>query len=170
VRKVDAVIYKNGVKVSKDKLTQRLLKWIEKSMDDYVFIPALPTLYLVEKNNLDVYDENNLLLTFEDLFRLYSNYDKFLLSKYLVFRDLAVKGFYIKDISRNENLLFEIKKNMNESPRLVIILEEGYTILIDKIMDIISQEGYASDYGIVACVERRGGVTYYEVSRFGVDT
>jgi tRNA splicing endonuclease len=167
VKLVQAYIYRSGVKIQKSLLTQRVLKWIEESIDEYVYIHTLPTLFLVEKGYIEVYDSENILLTFEELFKLFSRMDPFLLSKYVVFRDLALKGFYIKDISTDELLVFEVKKQLNESPWYILILEEGRIINIDVIRNILDKMG-SETKSIIACVERRGGVTYYEFSKFNV--
>jgi|GEM_PF-2565841 len=167
VKPVRVYIYRYGVKVQKSLLTQKILKWIEKGTNEYVYIPILPTLFLVEKGYIEVYNSEGMLLTFEELFRLFSKRDPFLLSKYIVFRDLALKGFHIRDISSDDLLIFEVKKQLNDTPQHIMILEEGRVININVIRDILDK----LDPGIkniIACVERRGGVTYYEFSKFNV--
>lgn len=165
---IKALVTDEGVIVKKEDLTQKILKWIKKGFENYVLIPPLPSLYLLENGIIEVYD-SDLRLDFEELTRRFLEKDPFILTKYVVFRDLAIRGYYIEDYINNEMIILRGKKDIKEHEIIYfIILEEGKNIEINKLNNIIQSKKILEENNkfIVACVERRGNVTYYEVKIF----
>ena len=165
---IKALVTDEGVIVKKEDLTQKILKWIKKGFEKYVLIPPLPSLYLLENGIIEVYD-SDLRIDFEKLIKRFLEKDPLVLTKYVVFRDLAIRGYYIEDYINNEMTILKGKKDIKDRETIYfIILEEGKNIEINKLNDILQSKKISEEDNkfIVACVERRGNVTYYEVKIF----
>ncbi len=170
-RETIGMILGKRIFIKKQNLTTKILKWIKATeYEEFVELPPLASLYSVEKGYLEIYDESGKKYTFNELLQLYRD-DPYLLSKYIVFRELSDRGYFLIDISERRNipiLLMSLDIKEKEKTKILII-EEGSKISVDFLYNIIKaikDGGQGSTKMVIAIVERRGGVTYYTMEYF----
>ena len=154
-----------GVLINKQDITEKILRWIVKRINEYLLIPPLPAVLFHEKGYIRIVEkEENMTLDTDELFNYFMYYDPYFMTKYIVFRDLVSRGYILVDKSNKEILLLEGWRLDKPKEKLrFILLEEGGSINIKKLYETINKEDDKWRY-IIACIERRGSVTYYDVA------
>ena len=129
-----------------------------------LLISHLAFLYLIEKEQLLAkYD-------FQDTLYKMKKYDKKIFSKYLIFKDLVERGYFVEEgYGKDIDLLVYDKGDYpNKPPTIRVIgVEEGEYIKIKSILDELYFSNLNKKHLIIAVIERRGEVIYYSITRFG---
>ena len=138
----------------------------DKEDSEYLLKPY-EALYLVYTKRLILKGKRN-NLDFDSLIELILKHDKDILTKFLIYRDLRSRGYIAKEgfgfgvdfrvYGRGE---FEKKP----SKYIVFGLNEGINMKASTFSAAIEQIGKMGKEGVVAVVERRGGVIYYKVAK-----
>lgn len=173
MKKPYAKLGKNVAYIDKDDVNVKILKWIVDKKDGELVIQGLACTYLYERGTLAVLNDESKLMNLDELIIWFSKNDPFFISKYIVFKDLADKGYLIREPIGEKDydipILIVSEGITNKKRYMVYVIEEGYSINVDKIYDFISKkigEDEVEERLILAIVERRGGVTYYTAEIF----
>jgi tRNA-intron endonuclease len=138
----------------------------DKEDSEYLLKPY-EALYLVYTKRLILKGRRN-SLDFDSLIELILKHDKDILTKFLIYRDLRSRGYIAKegfgfgvDFRVYERGEFEKKT----SKYIVFGLNEGINMKANNFSAAIEQIGKMGKEGVIAVVERRGGVIYYKVAK-----
>ncbi|MFL6368386.1 MAG: tRNA-intron lyase [Nitrososphaeraceae archaeon] len=138
----------------------------DKEDSEYLLKPY-EALYLVYTKHLILKGRRN-SLDFDSLIELILKHDKDILTKFLIYRDLRSRGYIAKegfgfgvDFRVYERGEFEKKA----SKYIVFGLNEGINMKANNFSVAIEQIGKMGKEGVIAVVERRGGVIYYKVAK-----
>jgi len=172
MRKPSAELGRNVAYINKDDVNVKILKWIVDKENGKLVIQGLACTYLHERGSLTVFKDKK-IMDLNDLIIWFSKEDPFFISKYIVFKDLADKGYHIIEPTEGsdyETPILVVSEAVTKKKKyMVYVIEEGYSINIDKIYDFISERiknEEDKEQLILAIVERRGGVTYYSAEIF----
>jgi tRNA-intron endonuclease len=123
-------------------------------------------LYLCNVNKLDVFRRRK-VLSFDQLMETIYSRDKNVLTKFLVYRDLRSRGFVVKngfgfgvDFRVYERGQYENKI----AKYVVFVLNEGSDAVVAKVFDDIMDIKKMGKEAVVAVVDRRGELVYYQLS------
>ncbi len=173
MRKPSAKLGRNVAYIDKEDVNVKILKWIVDKKDGKLVIQGLACTYLHERGTITVIKDENKMMNLDELIIWFSKDDPFFISKYIVFKDLADKGYYITEPTGKTDydipILIVSEGVTKKKKYMVYVIEEGYSINIDEIYDFISkeiEEDEVKERLILAIVERRGGVTYYTAEIF----
>jgi len=138
----------------------------DKEDSEYLLKPY-EALYLVYTKRLILKGIRN-NLDFDSLIELILKHDKDILTKFLIYRDLRSRGYIAKegfgfgvDFRVYERGEFEKKA----SKYIVFGLNEGINMKANNFSVAIEQIGKMGKEGVIAVVERRGGIIYYKVAK-----
>jgi len=139
----------------------------EKENSEYILKPY-EALYLISTKRLTMKDKRNNNLDLDSLIELVSKYDKDILTKFLIYRDLRSRGYIAKegfgfgvDFRVYERGEFEKKP----SKYIVFGINEGINLKANEFSNAIEQIGKMGKEAVIAVIERRGGIIYYKVSK-----
>ena len=156
-------ILKNGVLVKGKDIPEKFNKY-GRSYKNGFLLSNIAFLYLVEKEYFHVeYD-------FRDFLYKIRKHDKKIFSKYLIFKDLVERGYFVEEgYGKNIDFLVYDKGDYpDKSPSIRVIgVEEGEYIKVKSILENLYFSGLNKKHLIIAVIERRGEVVYYSVTKFG---
>jgi tRNA-intron endonuclease len=123
-------------------------------------------LYLCEAGKIEVHWKGN-VLSFNELMNKIYERDKNILTKFLVYRDLRTRGFVVK-----EGFGFGIDFRVYDrgdygkkaSKYVISTLNEGNDYAFDKVFQDIKEIKKMGKESIIAVVDRRGEIIYYQLS------
>ena len=135
--------------------------------DSKYFLKPYEALYLVYTKRLILKSKRS-SLDFDSLIELILKDDKDILTKFLIYRDLRSRGYIARegfgfgvDFRVYERGDFEKKP----SKYIVFGLNEGINMKANDFSAAIEQISKMGKEGVIAVVERRGGVIYYKVAK-----
>ena len=135
--------------------------------DSKYFLKPYEALYLVYTKRLILKSKRS-SLDFDSLIDLVFKDDKDILTKFLIYRDLRSRGYIARegfgfgvDFRVYERGDFEKKP----SKYIVFGLNEGINMKANDFSAAIEQISKMGKEGVIAVVERRGGVIYYKVAK-----
>jgi tRNA-intron endonuclease len=137
----------------------------EKEGRDYVLKPY-EALYLLHTGRLEVAGKKK--MTFDSMFELLLKYDKNIMTKFLVYRDLRSRGYVAKegfgfgdDFRVYERGEYEVKP----AKYVVFGISEGASITAKSFAGAVEQIEKMGKEAVAAVIERRGEVIYYKASK-----
>lgn len=136
-----------------------------------LFIHRLTLLYILDEEKGMNKSEAPIssFVSFEEALNKFKKYDKRILSKYLIYKDLKKRGYHVMDgYGRGIDLLAYNKGEYpNSVPSIRIIgLEEGDYITIKDLIEDLHFSMLNKKSMIIAIIERRGEVIYYSVNEW----
>lgn len=171
--KPTAILYGKNAYINKNDVNSKILRWIIDKVNENLVIQGLACTYLYERGSLNVINDDGKPMNLDDLIIWFSKHDEFFISKYVVFKDLSDKGYHVIEPSNGINyeipVLIMSPGVTSKEKYVVYVIEEGYSINVDRIYEFISEEvtyKNSKEHLILAIVERRGGVTYYTAEIF----
>src|ERR671930_1608861 len=167
---IEAVMASRGLKIIVDEprfQDQLRNKGFGGKEDSKYLLKPYEALYLIYTKRLILKGKGN-NLDFDSLIELILKHDKDILTKFLIYRDLRSRGYIAKegfgfgvDFRVYERGQFEKKP----SKYIVFGLNEGIDLKANDFSTVIEQIGKMGKEGVIAVVERRGGVIYYKVAK-----
>ena len=139
----------------------------EKEDSKYVLKPY-EALYLLHTKRLML--EGREGLTFDSLFDMMARYDKNIMSKFLIYRDLRSRGYVAKEGFGfgNDFRVYERGDYEKKPARYVVFgINEGTNVTARCFYESIEQIEKMGKEAVVAVIERRGEVIYYKASKMG---
>ncbi len=165
-------IRKDGVLIPKKDMNPKLRKFVEKIDNKYVIIHRLGALYLVEKS-IPIGDLNiSNYFKLDQLINIFSRYDPYIMSKYLIYRDLIERGYVVKDgYGKGIDLLVYDRGEYPDSPPSIRIIgvEEGDKISLRRLLNEVYMASLNKKQIIIAVIERRGEIVYYKLNEFHLE-
>jgi tRNA-intron endonuclease len=167
---VEAVLAGRGLKilVAETRFQDQLRNkgFGEKEDSEYILKPY-EALYLIHTKRLVLKSKKD-DLDFDSLTELILKYDKDILTRFLIYRDLRSRGYIAKegfgfgvDFRVYERGEFEKKP----SKYIVFGMNEGVNIKANNFSCAIEQIRKMGKDAVIAVIERRGGIIYYKVSK-----
>jgi tRNA-intron endonuclease, archaea type len=123
-------------------------------------------LYLMHTKRLTFINKPG--LAFDPLFELLLKYDKNVMTKFLVYRDLRTRGYVAKEGFGfgNDFRVYERGDYEKKPAKYVIFgINEGTNTTAKKLAGAIDQIEKMGKEAVVAVIERRGEVIYYKASK-----
>jgi tRNA-intron endonuclease len=128
------------------------------------FLNYVETLYNIERGKISVVDEdNNKLLSFQNLYKILSSSEPDLWIKFMVYKDLRTRGFIV-NIKNNFFRVYERGNFGKTRPSYQLkIISEGKPEKIRKLLkelETLNRENLSMK---LAVIDRRGEIVYYGV-------
>jgi tRNA-intron endonuclease, archaea type len=137
----------------------------DKEDAEYVLKPY-EALYLVYTRRITFKNRQNLI--FEPLFERLLKYDRNIMTKFLVYRDLRSRGYVAKEGFGfgNDFRVYERGEYEKKPAKYVVFgINEGTNTRVKDFAGAINQIEKMGKEAVVAVIERRGEVIYYKASK-----
>ena len=137
-----------------------------KEGSEYVLRPY-EALYLVHSGRLNLSKRTEKHLRFNTLIEIFSKYDKMILTRFLIYRDLRSRGYVAKDgfgFGIDFRLYERGEFGVKPAKYVVFAVSEGVDLEANKLALIIQQIEKMGKESILAVIERRGEIIYYKAS------
>lgn len=133
--------------------------------DNNYFLETYEALYLLHLNKLVI--TNGDVVDFSDLMKHALKYDKEIVTKFLVYRDLRSRGYVVKegfgfgtDFRVYERGGYEKKR----AKYVIFCVNEGINVKVGELSKHVREIETMGKNAIAAVVERRGEVIYYKLT------
>jgi tRNA-intron endonuclease len=133
--------------------------------DEYVLKPY-EALYLMHTKRLTL--KNKPRMKFEPLFELLLKYDKNIMTRFLVYRDLRSRGYVAKEGFGfgNDFRVYERGEYEKKPVKYVVFgINEGTNTTAKDFASAVDEIENMGKDAVVAVIERRGEVIYYKASK-----
>ena len=137
----------------------------EKEDDEYVLKPY-EALFLMQTKRLTL--KNKAGMIFDRLFELMLKYDKNIMTKFLVYRDLRSRGYVAKEgFGFGNDFRVYARGEYEKKPAKYVVfgINEGTNTTAKDFASAVGQIEKMGKEAIVAVIERRGEVIYYKASK-----
>ena len=137
----------------------------EKEDAEYVLKPY-EALYLMHTKRLTL--KNKPGMVFDPLFELLLKYDRNIMTKFLVYRDLRSRGYVAKEGFGfgNDFRVYERGEYEKKPAKYVVFgINEGTNTTAKDLAGAVDQIEKMGKEAVVAVIERRGEVIYYKASK-----
>jgi tRNA-intron endonuclease len=167
--KAKGLLVEKGVRITEkssvDALSQRGYGTAENAVFTLAFHEAL---YLLDKEMLEVKEENGEEVNFQSLLGCYEGLDENAWSNYLVYRDLRSRGYVVRE-GFGAGIDFRIYERgaygKDTASYLVLGTQEGKPVPIQDLLNALLQCRSLKKELILAVMNRRGEIVYYSVSQ-----
>jgi tRNA-intron endonuclease len=166
--KTRGVLTEKGVRIAEkssvDALSQRGYGTAENDVFTLAFYEAL---YLLDKEMLEVKDEKEKAVNFQDLLRCYEDANENAWVNYLVYRDLRSRGYVVREgFGAGTDFRMYERGAYGEDTASYLILgtQEGKPLPIDDLAKALRHCQSQKKELILAVMNRRGEIVYYSVS------
>ncbi|HEY7570795.1 MAG TPA: tRNA-intron lyase [Nitrososphaeraceae archaeon] len=153
-----------AIKDTKDQDHLRTKGFGTKEGSEYILRPY-EALYLVHSGRLNLSKRTDKQLTFNTLIEIFSKYDKMILTRFLIYRDLKSRGYVAKDgfgFGIDFRLYERGEFGVKPAKYVVFAVSEGVDLEASKLALIIQQIERMGKESILAVIERRGEIIYYK--------
>ncbi len=124
-------------------------------------------LHLLERGVIKIVDETGLWLEVSDCARLFMERENGFWSDYLVFKDLRNRGYIIgrgiNDVVKYRLYPRGAIVGKDIAKTMICPLSENQTINLESLDAIVTQTQSLQKKLLIACVDRLGDVSYYEI-------
>ena len=131
------------------------------------FLKSFESLYLLYSNKLQL-KQGNKIIDFDSLMQTCIKYDEYILTKFLIYRDLRTRGYTVKD-GFGFGFDFRVYERGHFGEKgakyLIFGMNEGTQEKIGNLQKKIEDITNMGKEPIIAVVERRGEVIYYKISK-----
>jgi tRNA-intron endonuclease, archaea type len=137
----------------------------EKEDAEYVLKPY-EALYLMHTKRLAL--KNKPGMEFDPLFELLLKYDRNIMTKFLIYRDLRSRGYVAKEGFGfgNDFRVYERGEYEKKPAKYVVFgINEGTNTTAKELVGAVDQIEKMGKEAVVAVIERRGEVIYYKASK-----
>ncbi|MGI0025544.1 MAG: tRNA-intron lyase [Nitrososphaera sp.] len=137
----------------------------EKEDSTYALKPY-EALYLLQTKRLVV--DGNRDMSFDALFNRLAKYDRNIMTRFLVYRDLRSRGYVAKEGFGfgNDFRVYERGEYEKKPAKYVVFgINEGTNLTARSLAQAVEQIEKMGKEAVVAVIERRGEVIYYKASR-----
>jgi tRNA-intron endonuclease len=127
-------------------------------------------LYLLEKERLVIIDEvERRLLSFQEVLNRGLVYDPLLWAKYIIYRDIRVRGFVAKSNNDTSFLVYERGTYLKKPPSYEIYnIYEGAAESIGHLEEMLLKTKGFGRLLKLAVIDRRGEVVYYSLEKLSL--
>ncbi|MGB9914351.1 MAG: tRNA-intron lyase [Candidatus Bathyarchaeales archaeon] len=167
--KIAGILTKQGLKITEkssiDALSQRGYGTAE---DDALTLAFYEALYLMDKDLLEVKDENDAQIDFQSILQRYEKVDANAWVNYLIYRDLRSRGYVVREGfgAGTEFRMYERGAyGKDAAAYLVLGIQEGKPLPISELASALQHCQSQKKELILAVMNRRGEIVYYSVSQ-----
>jgi tRNA-intron endonuclease len=167
---IEAVLITRGLRILvkesrfRDQLRNKGYGELEDS--EYILRPY-EALYLIYTKRLIIKSKDN-GLDFNSLLELILKYDKDILTKFLIYRDIRSRGYIAKEgFGFGVDFRVYERGEFERKPAKYVIfgLNEGINITAHEFSYAIEGISKMGKEAVIAVIERRGGIIYYKLSK-----
>ncbi|MEM2440271.1 MAG: tRNA-intron lyase [Candidatus Bathyarchaeia archaeon] len=167
--KIASVLTEKGVKVkTKGRIEELKARGYGIDENGELLLNFCEALHLVDRGLLEVTDEKGEKIGFQELLQFSEKRDENVWAKYMVYRDLRTRGYVVRE-GFGMNVDFRVYDRgyygKDTAKYLVLTLQEGKPITLEKLTQIVRQCQSLKKELIVAVMSRRGEIVYYTVSQ-----
>jgi len=166
--KAKGLLTEEGIEISErsniDALSSRGYGLTEKETFRLSFYEAL---YLLNKELLEVKNEENEPVDFQSLLQLYQDKDENAWINYLVYRDLRTRGYVVREgfgTGTDFRIYERGSYGKDTAQYLVLSIQEGKPLPIQDLTNALQRCQSQKKELIIAVMNRRGETVYYSVS------
>jgi tRNA-intron endonuclease len=137
-----------------------------KDGSEYILRPY-EALYLVHSGRLSLSTKSERNINFDTLIETFSEHDKLVLTRFLIYRDLRSRGYVAKDgfgFGIDFRLYERGEFGIKPAKYIIFAVNEGVNMEVDRLAVIIEQIERMGKESILAVIERRGEIIYYKAS------
>ena len=167
--KTTGVLAEKGVKISEqssiDSLSQRGYGTAE---NDVFTLAFYETLYLLDKELLEVKDEKGKQIDFQALLQVYEKTDPNAWVNYLVYRDLRSRGYVVREgfgAGTDFRVYDRGAYGKDTASYMVLGTQEGKPLPVDDLTKALRHCQSQKKELVLAVMNRRGETVYYSVSQ-----
>ena len=162
------VLVEKGVRIAEqssiDSLSQRGYGRAENEVFTLAFYEAL---YLLDRELLNIKDENGKEVDFQSLLQAYEKTDPNAWVNYLVYRDLRSRGYVVREGfgARTDFRIYDRGAYGKDTASYMVLgTQEGKPILIKDLTSALQHCQSQKKELILAVINRRGEIVYYSIS------
>ncbi len=166
--KTKGFLVEKGVEITErnsiDALSSRGYGTTENEIFRIAFYEAL---YLIDKELLEVIDEHENPVDFQNLLRRYHDIDDNAWVKYLIYRDLRNRGYVVREgfgIGTDFRIYERGAYGKDTAQYLILSIQEGKPLPVRDLTNALRQCQSQKKEMIIAVMNRRGETVYYSVS------
>lgn len=167
--KIIGIVNKKGVKISErrsaDSLSQR---GYGRTENDVFTLTFYESLYLLDKDLLEVKQNKGGQVDFQTLLRFYEKVDPNAWVSYLIYRDLRSRGYVVRE-GFGTGIDFRVydRGAYGKEPASYLVLgtQEGKPMPVEDLTKALRQCQSQKKELIMAVMNRRGETVYYNVSQ-----
>jgi tRNA-intron endonuclease len=167
--KIKGLLVEKGVSISQkpdaDELSSR---GYGVPQDGEFLLAFYEALYLVEKDVLEVEDDEGERKGFQELLRCYEDGDDEAWSKYLAYRDLRSRGYVVREgfgLGVDFRVYERGEYSKDTAKYLILSIQEGKPVSLQGLDATLRQSQSLKKELVLAVMNRRGEVVYYSVSQ-----
>ncbi|MFQ5711199.1 MAG: tRNA-intron lyase [Candidatus Geothermarchaeales archaeon] len=154
--------------VRKDEAEEIISKGFGEKKRKYLELSPLEALYLVYAQKLTL-KEKGRRIEFDQLMEALTTKDQDTFPRFLVYRDLRSRGYVVKQGygEKIDFLVYERGEYPSKPAKYRVIgVDEGHSIDILKLIDLLRFSTMSKKELKIAVIERRGEVVYYSLKKF----
>jgi tRNA-intron endonuclease len=157
-----------GVRISEKRfVTELSSRGYGAPSDDVLLLTFYEALYLLDKNMLEVSDEDGEKADFQRLLQCYEAVDENAWAGYLVYRDLRSRGYVVREgfgLGVDFRVYDRGDYSKDTAKYLILSVQEGKPIPIEDLTRALTQSLSLKKELILAVMNRRGEIVYYSIS------
>ena len=134
---------------------------------DILVLDSFETLYLLYNNKLELKKINRNII-FDELIQKYIQKNNDILTRFLLYRDLRIKGYVVKDgfgFDSDFRVYERGTYRLKDAKFLIFAFNEGTQQKIGKLYKNIEEITKMGKEPIIAVIERRGEIIYYKINK-----
>jgi len=167
--KVKGSLMENAVRISKNQNIEEISsRGYGSPENDELLLAFYEALYLLEKGNLEVEDENGEKVDFQRLLQIYEGADENAWAKYLVYRDMRSRGYVVREgfgLGVDFRVYERGEYGKDTAKHLILSIQEGKPIPLGNLTTALKQCQSLKKELILTVMNRRGETVYYSVSQ-----
>jgi tRNA-intron endonuclease len=167
--RVKGSLMENAVRISKNQNIDEISsRGYGSPENDELLLAFYEALYLLEKGNLEVEDENGGKVDFQRLLQIYEGADENAWAKYLVYRDMRSRGYVVREgfgLGVDFRVYERGEYGKDTAKHLILSIQEGKPISLENLTTALKQCQSLKKELILAVMNRRGETVYYSVSQ-----
>jgi tRNA-intron endonuclease len=167
--KVKGLLMEKGVRIAEknsiDALSSRGYGTVE---NDVLMLAFYETLYLLDKELLEVKDKKGEEMGFQSLLRCYESVNENAWINYLVYRDLRSRGYVVREgfgIGIDFRIYDRGTYGKDTASYLILGTQEGKPLAVNDLAKALRHCQSQKKELILAVMNRRGEIVYYSVSQ-----
>ncbi|TRO51343.1 tRNA-intron lyase [Candidatus Bathyarchaeota archaeon] len=167
--KATGFVAERGVRISEQTNIESLSQRGYGRTEDGVFTLAFyEALYLLDKELLEIKDENDKPLDFQALLKAFEKIDTNAWVNYLVYRDLRSRGYVVREgFGAGTDFRLYDRGTYGKDPasHMVLGTQEGKPLPVDELSKALRHCQSQKKELVLAVMNRRGEIVYYTVTQ-----
>ncbi|MBN1681941.1 hypothetical protein JW865_00110 [Candidatus Bathyarchaeota archaeon] len=130
-------------------------------------------LFLVERGKIIVIDEDSQeTKTFQELLRIISEKNEKTWIKYVIYRDLKIRGFVAR-LNQGKEITFNLYERgayLKKPPKFIVyVITEGEVVTLENLIKFLHDTKENEKEVKLAVIDRRGEIVYYNLSELNLN-